>query len=335
MSLEVSPILRRNLRGSSLSDLEPSTVGEAGPRSELGLPLVSVAVVTYNQRRFLDECIRSVLAQDYPNIEIVVADDGSTDGTVDLLHRYDAAHPGKFRLVLSDRNRGITPNSNAAHFACTGKYIAWIGGDDLMLPRKISTQVAFMEAHPECSICYHDLEVFDSDTGRLLHRYSERQHPRMGGIREAIRYSTFNGACSTMVRSSSTPRHGFEPTVTVASDWLYWIDSLAGGGTICYLDAVLGRYRRHAGNVTRRVERGMSQGSIDHFTTCHILWSRYPQLHRDILAVYSDLLFQHRKATPGLALGWLSLRIRPRVGRLWSLLIESLRALVRRLRRRT
>ena len=98
------------------------------------LPLVSVAIITYNHEKFIGEALNSVLEQDYENIEIVVADDGSKDRTPEILRKFEREHPGKLRLILSERNEGITVNSNKAHFACIGKYVAWLGGDDLMLP---------------------------------------------------------------------------------------------------------------------------------------------------------------------------------------------------------
>src|SRR5690606_18656769 len=150
-------------------------------------PLVSIAIITYNQKEFLKECIESCLAQDYPNLEIVVADDGSTDGTHDLLNDYDMKHPDKFVLRLSKENQGITKNSNAAHFACTGKYVAWIGGDDLMLPGKISKQVEFMEMNPDCTICYHDMDVFDSDSNETIYIQSKRVRPREGSVKYYIK----------------------------------------------------------------------------------------------------------------------------------------------------
>lgn len=214
-------------------------------------PLVSIAIITYNQKEFLKECIESCLAQDYPNLEIVVADDGSTDGTHDLLNDYDIKHPGKFVLRLSKENQGITKNSNAAHFACRGKYIAWMGGDDLMLPGKISSQVEYMENNPNCSIVYHDLDVFDSQTNSTLYLFSKIDKPREGDVVTAIKYGSFNGACSTMVRASKAPKLGFDKSLIVASDWFYWIETLHAGGEIRYIDKVLGRYRRHSGNVTK------------------------------------------------------------------------------------
>ncbi len=91
-------------------------------------PLVSVAVVTYNQKDFLRECVESVLAQDYSNFEIVVADDGSKDGTQEMLLDYESRIKGKFVLRLSPSNRGITSNQNLALSACSGKYISCMAG---------------------------------------------------------------------------------------------------------------------------------------------------------------------------------------------------------------
>lgn len=189
-----------------------------------------------------------------------------------------------------------------------------------MLPGKISTQVAFMESHPECSICYHDLEVFDSDTGRLLYHYSQQQQPRTGGLREVIRFSTFNGACSNMVRRSAAPAHGFDNRFPVASDWLYWIETLSGGGRIEYLDHVLGRYRRHAGNVTG--EPGINRAYLDHIATCVVLLIMFPHLQRDVRQILSDNLYGNRGASQEATLGWLSLGVHFRFGRLRCLLRE-------------
>lgn len=256
---------------------------------EASNPLVSVAIITYNQKHFIAECIQSVLAQSYSNIEIVVADDGSTDGTQEILLDYKNRFPDKFVLRLSSTNYGITANSNAAFFACKGKYIAWMGGDDLMLPDKIKKQVAFMESNPDCTICYHNLEVFQSESNKVLRLFNNKNNKyREGDIRTSIKYSTFNGACSTMIRRSCAPEHGFNTTLPIASDWLFWVETLASGGSIKYINEILGRYRRHAENITRPRDF-ISQNELDHLNTCNILLAKYPQYSRQVMYSYSRL----------------------------------------------
>ncbi|MBN2350556.1 MAG: glycosyltransferase [Bacteroidales bacterium] len=253
---------------------------------------VSVAIITYNQKEFIQECIESVLNQDYPNIEIVVADDGSSDGTQGIVKEYASKYPDKFVCKLSENNKGITKNSNLAHFACTGKYIAWMGGDDIMLPGKIKKQVEHMENHPECSVCYHNLEVFDSDTGDLMFYSNDLNRHFEGKMRIPARYGTFNGACSTMVRRADTPPGGFDERILIASDWLYWVETLANGAEIQYIDEVLARYRRHKNSVTNR---NIDENFTDHFLSSLIMLNKYPQLRKDVYYRMSRKYRQYAK----------------------------------------
>mgnify|MGYP000507135859 CR=1 FL=1 len=117
--------------------------------------------------------------------KIVIADDCSIDGTQEMLSEYVLKYPNKFILKLSNINQGITKNSNLAHFACTGKYIAWMGGDDLMFQGKIRKQVNYMEKNPECRICYHNLDVFQSETNKTNAKI-KRINERSQGIFEVL-----------------------------------------------------------------------------------------------------------------------------------------------------
>ncbi|MCH9695877.1 MAG: glycosyltransferase [Gammaproteobacteria bacterium] len=254
------------------------------------LPLVSVAIIAYNQKDLLRECLETIVSQDYGNIEIVVADDCSTDGTQEFLRAYSATCPRKMVLQLAEQNRGITPNSNAAHFSCSGKYIAWMGGDDLMLPGKISAQVQVMEKDPSISICYHDLDVFDSASDRSLGLFSETSKPRTGGFLDVVAYGTFNGGCATMVRRSSTPEKGFDERLPIASDWKFWMDTVKCGGEIHYISKVLGRYRRHEGNVTGSSKKVPLANHQDHLAAIGYLMSENPGATRQLLKRQADVL---------------------------------------------
>lgn len=291
-------------------------------------PLVSVAIITFNQKKFLQECIESVLMQDYDNLEIVVADDASTDGTADLLKIYSEKYPGKFIIKIAKINLGITKNSNIAHFSCSGKYIAWMGGDDLMLKGKISSQVEVMENDSSISICYHDLDVFDSDTGTMLHLYSEKNKSREGGLKNLIMYGTFNGACSTMIRRSDAPGNGFDERLPIASDWLYWVQTSYGGGRIKYIKKILGRYRRHSKNVTSSINGPAIRNMQDHLLSCSIILSEKPIFYREVKYRMAELMISMRKIESGAYYGdylraALSLRFRPKA--VIGLLMLSLR----------
>lgn len=243
-------------------------------------PLVSIAIITYNQREFLRECLESCLSQDYPNIEIVVADDASTDGTRALLGEYKRRYPDEFVLCLSEANQGITKNTNLAYFACKGKYIAFMGGDDLMLPGKIALQVEVMEKKPEVVISYHNLDVFDSDSGEVTKKLNEKDS-YSGYLNGYIRRGCVNGASATMIRSQCAPTGGFSEVLPVASDWFFWCEVLAGSkGKIEYIENTLGKYRRHQKNVTTGGSSFAAQGSLDTLVSCILIASKYPPFTR-------------------------------------------------------
>lgn len=212
-------------------------------------PLVSICVITYNQKQFIHETLSSVLNQDYDNLEIVVADDGSTDGTAEIIIDYAQRYPGKIIPIVGGPNLGITGNSNRGLRSCKGKYVAFMGGDDSFLPGKISRQVEWFEADENRVLCYHNLDVYESESGKTLYFWSEKYRYRNGDARTVIRHGVFFGATSVMIRY---PKNlFFNESISTASDWLMWIEVLENqSGCIGYVDGVYARYRRHLNNIT-------------------------------------------------------------------------------------
>jgi len=113
-------------------------------------PLVSVTVPTYNRWPLVAESIDSVLAQDYPNFEIIVVDDGSTDGTGEHI----AATYGDRIEYIWQENQGAAAARNQGIRAARGEYIAFLDSDDTWLPGKLSSQVDALQAHPEAGFVY-------------------------------------------------------------------------------------------------------------------------------------------------------------------------------------
>lgn len=288
--------LKRASAGIVLSD-EPLTVEDVDAELRLRLPLVSVAIVSYNHSAFVGGAIESVLSQDYPNVEIVVADDASTDGTAEVLAGYVERFPGRVRVIVQPHNVGITTNCNAVLGMARGEYIAFLGSDDLMLPGKLCAQVEQMEADPSCVLSYHDLDVFQSETDRTLWLFSKRNAPREGRASTLIRHGCFNGACSTMLRASAMPKGGFDERISHGSDWLFWIRT-AENGKVRYIDRVLGRYRRHGTNVTGdpALQRALTQ---DLLATMMILLADKPDYTPEISARTGLILLAFGKRQSG------------------------------------
>lgn len=221
------------------------------------LPLVSIIIVTYNQAEYIAQTIDSAIKQDYTNIEIIISDDCSTDNTQQIIAQYASQYPHKIVPLLNADNVGITANFNRAVARANGKYIALLGGDDLIFTDKISAQVEAFTNTPAAVICYHDVAVFASHNNKTLYYFHDVQagghQPYIGSItEELISYRCFfcNG-CSTMLLRDALPPELFDTRLPTASDWLAFI-KVSTKGTAVYINRVLGRYRRHQFNTTKK-----------------------------------------------------------------------------------
>lgn len=128
------------------------------PDSRPPTPLVSVVIPVYNQAEFILAAIDSVLEQDYPELELIVVDDGSTDATPRLL----ADHPGSFR-VLTQPNRGAAAALNRGIRESHGPLVCWLSADDLFLAGKLQRQVMALEQDPEVGLVYTGYERIRAD----------------------------------------------------------------------------------------------------------------------------------------------------------------------------
>lgn len=122
------------------------------------LPLVSVLVPAYNRADTIAETLDSLIQQSYPNLEIVVVDDGSTDATAQVAARY----ADRVRYVRQI-NGGLASARNRAQREARGKYLAWLDADDIAEPERIALQVACLEKLPEVTLCCSDFSAFTSD----------------------------------------------------------------------------------------------------------------------------------------------------------------------------
>lgn len=129
--------------------------------------LVSIVCITYNHEPYLRKALDGFLMQETDfSVEIILAEDCSTDGTRTICEEYAAKYPDKINYIFRDHNVGYNENEFEAMCAAKGKYIAYCEGDDYWTdPLKLQKQVDFLESHPEYSVCWHRCKHRNANTG--------------------------------------------------------------------------------------------------------------------------------------------------------------------------
>jgi glycosyltransferase involved in cell wall biosynthesis len=131
---------------------------------------VSIITPSYNQARFLETTMLSVLEQDYPNLEYIVVDGGSTDGSQEIIQKY--AH--RLAWWVSEKDRGQTEAINKGFARASGDVLAWLNSDDTYQPGAIKEAVTYLEAHPQTGLVYGDASYID-ENGRIIGRFPAAQ----------------------------------------------------------------------------------------------------------------------------------------------------------------
>lgn len=139
------------------------------------MPKVTVCVVTYNQEKYIAECLQSLVDQETDfKFEIVVSDDCSTDNTRKIVSDFYERYPGLFRVFLHEENMGALKNFKFVHGQAAGKYVAHMDGDDYALPGKLQAQADFLDENPECNMVFHRMNFIDGEEYVLSAEISNR-----------------------------------------------------------------------------------------------------------------------------------------------------------------
>ena len=126
-------------------------------RPEIMKKCISVLMLSYNHEKYIEESILSIISQDFPPHQMVIADDNSTDGTREILIEYKDKYPNLIRLILQKNNVGPAKNWIDLITAPTSKYIAYFEGDDFWIdPLKIKKQIEYLETNPEFVLTFHN-----------------------------------------------------------------------------------------------------------------------------------------------------------------------------------
>lgn len=146
----------------------------------ISVPKVSVCVVTYNQEKYIKECLESIVTQECDfDFEVIVGEDCSTDNTRAIVQEYADKYPNIVKPLFHEKNVGASDNYFLVHNQAKGEYICHMDGDDYALPRKLQAQADFMDKTPDCNICFHRVKVLYPN-GHMKESFLEPSRLKIG-----------------------------------------------------------------------------------------------------------------------------------------------------------
>ena len=254
-----------------------NTTGIDPTRAEATAPMVSGIIIFLNGEDYIEEAIQSVLAQTFADWELILVDDGSTDGATAIARRYAEAHPG--RIIYTEHpgheNRGMSASRNAGLNLARGKYVSFLDADDIWLPERLEHHVDILESHPDVAMSMGPTLLWSSwstpkGSGRkpwfAMDIPTELGLPVMTPLDPPIVAIGFlekhggnvPGICSLMVRRDDVLAvGGFEDAFrTLYEDQVFFFKITLNRRVIA-TDRILDRYRQHPGSACHQAG-GMS-----------------------------------------------------------------------------
>lgn len=217
---------------------------------------VSAVIPVYNNGPYVAEAVESVLAQTRPPDEIVVVDDGSTDGTAEALRPYR----DRIRYIYQN-NQGEPAARNRGIRESTGQYIAFLDGDDLWAPRKLELQMECFRQHSKCALVYSDMSTFDQNgTIDASVKLRFKMTLSSGRIFPALFMRSLFGSGSVVFRKTCLDTVGyFDEQLLVGSDYEMWL-RISRHFNLAAVDKPLLKYRHHPAMSTRGMGLKMYNG---------------------------------------------------------------------------
>ena len=247
--------------------------------------LVSIVTVVYNGASTLERTIQSVLEQDWPEIEYIIIDGGSTDGTLDIIRRYE----GRIARWISEKDNGIYDAMNKGVALCTGEWVGLINADDAYLPGAVRTAMEAIVDRPEVNVVHGDIDI------TYPNGHNKVKHARRSGFLLKYWEMVLNHP-SFFVRRSYYADHPFNPSFRVSGDHLWTLRAWREDpGQFLYVPQVIASFSAGGASMTNPLRNVLREsdamGRELGFTTSELWMAR---------AVRSTLYI------PGLAKLWLN-----------------------------
>jgi glycosyltransferase involved in cell wall biosynthesis len=198
--------------------------------------LVSIVTPSFNQARYLEAALLSVLEQDYPNLQYIVVDGGSTDGSLEIIKKY----ADRLAWWISEPDKGHADALNKGFAHADGQIFAWLNSDDTYYPGAVSEAVAYLHAHPDVGMVYGNADLTDHD-GQVIGRFASRQTD----YRRLLRGSVHIPQATTFYRADLWRRLGpLDLSLFFGFDYDLWV-RLAKISRLQYVPKLWATFRLH------------------------------------------------------------------------------------------
>lgn len=237
---------------STEETVDPSADTPADPRA---FPLISVRIASYNHEHYILDTLRSVANETYPNLELVITDDCSTDGTAAAIRAWICRNPQiPTDFVENAPNQGIAKNLNATLKRCRGEYIVSLASDDYLLPGGIMQRYRYLQRNPGKRAVFADCIVVDSDGQTLhesgltgLHSANIERLKTAGGIRKEFILNWSVPGPVLMIHRSILVTVGYYDEQLAIEDWDFYL-RMANRNLIGFTNETVSAYRVHGKN---------------------------------------------------------------------------------------
>lgn len=212
-------------------------------------PIVSVIMPAYNGEKYIDRAIRSILSQTYDKFELIIVDDKSTDGTLEII---ESISDPRIKLLKNERNYGIAYSTNLAIANSNGKYIALLDDDDEALPDRLEKQVMFLEKNTNIDVLGGKTVYIDAEGNILRYGATPRKNPNL--IRTILLFRCMDFMNSTVMYRREFIENNdirYRDNCYGMQDYKFYIEC-SKVGNISTIDEYLLKHRIHEDNETTR-----------------------------------------------------------------------------------
>jgi glycosyltransferase involved in cell wall biosynthesis len=237
-------------------------------------PLISVVIASYNHQQYIGKTLNSIENQTFQDFEIIIIDDGSSDGTVAAARKADSR-----AQIFTQENKGVVEARNRGIKLSSGKYICFIDSDDVIMPTRFEKQAAILEQNPDIGLVYSDAFAIDSEDN-ILGKFHDVYPVKEGDADEQlILHYCFIPIMTVMARTEILLKTGLFEKPGYICDYIKWIEIAHLSGCY-YIPEPLGCWRRHSQCVSKTSSQERKYATIR--VALHRILRRYPQLKAKI-----------------------------------------------------